>query len=85
MLNSSGQIESSACVKPDPEDMLQSAKRQKEEVQSHIDRFKEFAMNIRHMERDNELGAVKIIGELVFKLWQAEANEQRWLDEIDKE
>ena len=84
MLNSGGGIKPT-CAAPDPEDMLQSAKKQKEEAQDHIDRFKEFAMNIRYMERDNELGAAKIIGELVFKLWQAEANEQRWLDEIDKD
>lgn len=84
MLNSN-QVESSTCRQPDPEEMLQSAKRQKEEAQGHIDRFREFAMNINYMERNNELGAAGIIGELVFKLWQAEANEQRWLDEIDKE
>lgn len=84
MLNSN-QVEGSTCKQPDPEDMLQSAKKQKEEAQAHIDRFKQFAMNVRYMERDNELGAAKIIGELVFKLWQAEANEQRWLDEIDKD
>lgn len=84
MLGNQG-IESTgqACT-PDPEEMLQNAKKQKEEAQGHIDRFKEFATNIRYMERDNEIGSTRIIGELIFKLWQAEQNEQRWLDEIDK-
>jgi hypothetical protein len=85
MLNSGAQIEGGKDCKPDPEEMLQSARKQKEEAQGHIDRFKEFAFNVRYMERDNELGAEKIAGELVFNLWQAEANEQRWLNEIDKD
>ena len=77
-------IEASRACTPDPEEMLQSARTQKEKAQKNIDRFKEFAVNIDYLERDSEQGAAKIIGELMIKLWTAEANEQRWLDEIDK-
>ena len=85
MLNSGNQIEStgSAC-KPDPEDMLQRARKSLEKENDNLSKFKEFINAVGYLERDNELAARNILGELSLKVMQAEENEQRWLDEIDK-
>ena len=85
MLNSNQGIASTEqSCKPDPEEMLQSARKQKEREQAVLDAYKQFIISINYLERDSEIAARQILGELMLKVWQAEANEKRWLDEIDK-
>ena len=85
MLNSSNAIQEDTCQAPDPEERLQSARKQKEMETEALDAFKEFIRKVNYLERDNELATKSILGELTMKVMQAEANEQRWLDKIDKD
>ena len=82
--NSQGIASTEQSCKPDPEEMLQSARKQKEREQAVLDAYKQFIISVNYLDRDSEIAARQILGELTLKVWQAETNEKRWLDEIDK-
>ena len=66
--------------KPDPEEMLQRARKRKEKIQQDIHAYMGFDTY-----RINNDYALQFLGAMHLRLYQAGAEEQRWLDEIDKD
>lgn len=80
----SDQIEDTTKVcRQDPEEMLQNARERKEKETGVLNKFKEFIFAVSYLDRENELAAQRILGELNLKVMYCERAEQRWLKEIE--
>ncbi len=77
------QVEKSQC-KPDPEKQLQRAKARIEDAKKELNAVKEMIKIVKFPSRKNEEPLLSIIGELMVKKWQAEDDEKKWLEEINK-
>ena len=80
MFNNYPDAEKLSPCRVDPEEMLQNARRCKEKTKADIEAF----MNLGNY-RINDDEAAKMLGFMTLALHEAERDEQRWLDEIDKD
>lgn len=77
--------QSSQECKPDPEVMLQQARKRKEDVKKADDLLTEFIQIPIHIsERDIDDSLLRILGTLRIELFKTERDEAFWLAEINK-
>lgn len=67
--------------KPDPEDMLQNARRKREKVEQDIKAYEGFD----NYHRASPSAHCEVYGAMHAELVVAKKSEQHWLDEIDKD
>ena len=81
ILEKSEKYADSAPCRPDPEDMLQAARKRKEKIVEDIASFRK----IDSYYPCDEKALAQVFGSMHVALYDAEDNEQYWLNEIDKD
>ena len=85
MFDNGPQVAGIGECKPDPEEMLQRARKRLLKAKKDIENFRKFADGVDYLTHGAEESAIKVIGVLVMRQWQEENQVDYWLSEIDKE
>ena len=72
-----------AC-KPDPEEMLQHARKREVRIEQGLDALRTLGENNYYFNQKSEEGIVMALGQLTAAKWEVEKEIERWLKEIDK-